>query len=80
MQGIWDLFELVSGQWNVGPGGPMGLNYMPVMRILDLADMGARDQLDIIEHLKVLEAEFRRGIKEEHERLQNERSQGRHQR
>lgn len=47
------LFVRSSTQWRMGPGGPVGLDYLAVFRIMELYDI--KDQQVTFEKLQVME-------------------------
>jgi hypothetical protein len=51
----WGLFCAVSTQWRIGMSGPTGLDYVPLMRLLDLDQLSADEWRDTFDCIRVLE-------------------------
>jgi hypothetical protein len=52
----WRLFSRLATQWRIAMNGPTGLDYQPLMRLLDLEDLGPADWQDRFDDVRVLEA------------------------
>ncbi|MFG6457865.1 DUF1799 domain-containing protein [Roseateles sp. BYS96W] len=52
----WRLFLDVSTQWRVGMGGATGLDYTPLMRLLDREQLNADDWRDTFDSVRAIEA------------------------
>jgi hypothetical protein len=52
----WQLFCRLSTQWRIAMNGPTGLDYQPLMRLLDLEDLSPADWQDRFDDVRVLEA------------------------
>ncbi len=44
-------------QWNVGMGGPVGLQYLVVNMLLDLMNIDQQDRLDVLDDIRAMEVE-----------------------
>jgi hypothetical protein len=51
-----NLFTQVATQWRVGMGGPIGLDYNVLFRLLDMADLSKEDWEQSFEEVRVMEA------------------------
>lgn len=51
------LFMRLCGQWRMGPGGPIALDYTALPVVARLLRMGRRAQREAFEPLRVMEAE-----------------------
>lgn len=52
-----DLFIALQTQWNVGPGGPVGINYASIPCVMDLQGIPAGDRRTLFDDLRVMERE-----------------------
>lgn len=50
-----NVFVAMSTQWQVGPGGPIGLNYAALPAVLRLVGVPRSEQSDVFDGLRVLE-------------------------
>lgn len=50
------LFQRVSTQWRVGPGGPIGLDYAVIYHELDRNGVVGDDYTDAMASIRVIEA------------------------
>jgi len=50
-------FRAVTTQWIVGAGGATGLNYVPLFRVMDELGVKGDEWLELLDDVKVLEAE-----------------------
>lgn len=51
----WRLFCDVATQWRTGVNGPTGLDYGPLMRLLDLEKLSAEDWRDTFDCVRACE-------------------------
>lgn len=51
------LFQRLCGQWRMGPGGPVALDYTALPVVAGLLRLGRRRQREAFEPLRVMEAE-----------------------
>lgn len=51
------LFQRLCGQWRMGPGGPIALDYTALPVVASLLRLGRRRQRQAFEPLRVMEAE-----------------------
>ena len=51
------VFQRMAGQWRLGPGGPVALDYTALPVVLGLMRMGRRAGREVFEPLRVMEAE-----------------------
>lgn len=53
----WRLFCDCATQWRIGPnGGPTGLDYTPLMRLLDCEGLGTKEWRQTFDDVRVLES------------------------
>jgi hypothetical protein len=60
-----DLFCAVLTQWQMGPGGPVGLRYEALPVVLDLHQVPAGERRERFEQLRVMECEALRWFGEQ---------------
>jgi hypothetical protein len=50
-----NVFISMSTQWNVGMGGPTGLNYVALPFALDMAGVSAADRAEVFSDIRIME-------------------------
>lgn len=53
---VLDIFSQLSTQWRVGTGGPIGLDYNVMFRVLDMEGLSGQEWRDFFDDLRIMES------------------------
>ena len=57
VQPAFELFSRVLTQWTAGMNGPVGLNYVPLFRLMDEMGVTGSDWMELLDDIRVMESE-----------------------